>query len=145
MGDTALHEKRKHFRGKARPGAHVGLHYREANKPLESAREAMTRNIGVGGAFIVTNEPLPVGTRLAIVIHVPIAGGDDAEAADNDDKSISVAAEVRWTVETDDQGPGASPEGADLGMGVQFYDLDVHATLKLTKYFATLTGRDVAP
>ncbi len=84
---------------------------------------AHTRNIGVGGAFIVTATPPAPGTHLLLTLHVPTPA-----------KHIEVKAEVRWT---------SSVDGA-TGMGVKFYGLDVEELLQLNEYFASLTGRDDA-
>lgn len=82
---------------------------------------AFTRNIGVGGAFIVTDTPPAPGTHLMLRLHVPAPTNQ-----------IEVKAEVRWT---------SSVDGA-LGMGVKFYGLDVEELLQLNEYFASLTGRE---
>ena len=116
------HEKRTHYRGKARPGRRVDLRYRRDSDERASAASAVTRNIGVGGAFIITDSPFASGTMLTIEIAVPTA-----------DAIIEVSAEVRWVVAGD-----AEPD--DHGMGVKFLDVDVEALLKLSEYFASLTG-----
>ena len=116
------HEKRTHYRGKARPGRRVDLKYRRDDAERKSGVSAVTRNIGVGGAFIITDSPHPMGAKLAIEIFVPTA-----------DTTIDVSAEVRWVVDAD-----ADPDAA--GMGVKFLDVDVEALLKLSEYFASLTG-----
>lgn len=116
------HEKRTHYRGKARPGRRVDLRYRKDTADSTSGVSAVTRNIGVGGAFIITDAPHPSGTMLAIEIAVPTA-----------DTTIEVSAEVRWVVSAEQE-----PDGA--GMGVKFLDVDVEALLKLSEYFASLTG-----
>ncbi len=112
-------ERRSHFRGKPRPGRRVEVGFTAADG---SARQAHTRNIGVGGAFVVTPAPEPPGTRLTLSVHVPTAT-----------EPIQVRGEVRWV----------APAGAEPGgMGVRFDDLDVEALLQLNEYFASLTGRE---
>lgn len=120
MPSQQMHEKRRYFRGKARPGRRVDLYYRVA-APANAARiAAVTSNIGVGGAFILTEQPPELGTELHIEIDVPTA-----------DDLIKVTAEVRWT-----------SDGEETGMGVKFLNLDVEALLKLSEYFASLTGAE---
>src|SRR5262245_2732593 len=89
-------ERRTHFRGKPRPGRKVAFEY--VIDGSDPAR-AFTRNIGVGGAFIVTKLPAPPGTLMSVTLLVPGGPG-----------RISVRAEVRWAV----------PEGDPPGMGVKF-------------------------
>jgi uncharacterized protein (TIGR02266 family) len=111
-------ERRTHFRGKSRPGRKVDVEYViDGAAPLR----AYTRNIGVGGAFIVTKEPCPPGTLMAVTLLVPGGPG-----------KISVRAEVRWSV----------PEGDPPGMGVKFLALEVDELLELNEYFASLTGTE---
>ena len=111
-------ERRSHFRGKPRPGRRVEISFSVAAGSALPQR-AYTRNIGVGGAFVVTDAPPPPGTLLALSIHVPTT-----------DASIEVAGEVRWA--------GMNPPG----MGVRFDSLGVEELLQLNEYFASLTGRD---
>jgi len=107
------HERRRHFRGKARPGRVLPIRFRAANHTAWI--DASTRNIGVGGAFIVSQLVQHVGTHLAIELVLPTT-----------ERTFSLPAVVRWAA-------------AD-GMGVQFVDVDVDVLLELNDYFATLTG-----
>src|SRR5262245_22738422 len=123
MPSTDRRERRSHFRGKPRPGRRVEVEYQAG----ESApRRAHTHNVGVGGAFIVTDASEPAGTLLTLALFVPTAGDP-----------VRVKAEVRWTT------PGAGETPA--GMGVKFYGLEVDELLLLNEYFASLTGADVGP
>jgi uncharacterized protein (TIGR02266 family) len=79
---------------------------------------AHTKNIGVGGAFIVTPAPPKVGTHLRLMIEMPNTGS-----------TLEVRAEIRWL--------SSSP---DVGMGVRFAGLDVDQLLTLNEYFASLTA-----
>jgi uncharacterized protein (TIGR02266 family) len=81
---------------------------------------AYTKNIGVGGAFIVTPAPPKIGTQLRLIVEVP--SGPSA---------IEVRAEVRWH---------AGESAQDKGMGVRFAGLDVDQLLALNEYFASLTA-----
>ena len=123
MTDSDKRERRAHFRGKARPGRRVDLEYRTGGD--SAPVRAHTRNIGVGGAFIVSTAPHPIGTKLIVAILVPTAT-----------HPIEVAAEVRWVYPDKD--------GETGGMGVKFGELDVEQLLALSEYFASLTGAEVA-
>ena len=76
---------------------------------------AETRNVGVGGAFIVTKLVQPVGETLSVELVLP-----------TNEQTFTMPAVVRW----------ADGEG----MGVQFVGVDVDVLLELNDYFATLTG-----
>jgi uncharacterized protein (TIGR02266 family) len=116
------YERRLHFRGKGRPGRRVELRYRPASAAAGApAITAFTRNIGVGGAFIVTDAPEPVGRALLLSLRMPTS-----------QRAIEIAAEVRWVA------PAAG--AGDCGMGVKFRDLDVDELIELSAYFASLTG-----
>lgn len=119
-------ERRSHFRGQPRPGRRVEISFAIASMEAKTKtktnlapQRAYTRNIGVGGAFVVTDAPPAPGTSLALSIHVPTT-----------DAPIEVAGEVRWA--------GIDPPG----MGVRFDSLGVEELLQLNEYFASLTGRD---
>lgn len=76
---------------------------------------AQTRNIGVGGAFIVSQHVQPVGTPLTLEVTLPTT-----------EQVFTLHAVVRW----------AAPDG----MGLQFVGVDIDVLLELNDYFATLTG-----
>lgn len=120
MSSTDKRERRNHFRGKPRPGRRVEVEYRVGDG---SPTKAHTRNIGVGGAFIVTDSPLPPGTTLILSLHVP-----------HTPQALEVKAEVRWNAR--------SGEPSGPGMGVKFYGLEVDELLRLNEYFASLTGTE---
>ena len=111
--DSPRHERRTHFRGKARPGRVLPLRFRAEGHTAWVI--AQTRNIGVGGAFIVSQLVQPIGSALAVEITLPTS-----------DRAFTLNAEVRWA--------------AHDGMGVQFVGVDVDILLELNDYFATLTG-----
>jgi len=121
MPRTEKHERRRHFRGKSRAGKRVELRFRRTDGAADPV-DAVTRNIGVGGAYILTDQPETVGTQLRVEIRIP--GDDDA---------IAVDAEVRWIT-------AAADDEDSAGMGVRFIDVDVDATLRLSEYFASLTA-----
>lgn len=109
-------ERRGHFRGKPRPGRRVEVRYRLVENGVPQAEtSAYTKNIGVGGAFILAAVPLQPGSLLQITVHMPQAP-----------QPIEVEAEVRWII-------------AGEGMGVKFLGLDVEQLLALNDYFATIT------
>jgi len=113
--DGPRHERRQHFRGKARPGRILPVRFRTSAH--ESWTDARTRNIGVGGAFIETS-PLPaVGATLTVELALPTS-----------DQKFTMPAVVRWASESTG------------GIGVQFVGVDVDILLELNDYFATLTA-----
>jgi hypothetical protein len=115
--DGPRHERRQHFRGKARPGRILPIRFRtEANKPWVDAE---TRNIGVGGAFIATAQVLPAGAPLTVELALP-----------STDQVFTLPAIARWS----------SADAMGGGMGVQFVGVDVDILLELNDYFASLTG-----
>lgn len=108
-----VHERRQHFRGKARPGRVLPLRFRPGTD--EVWLDAETRNIGVGGAFIVTTQIPEVGATIAIQLSLP-----------GNDQTFALPAVVRWR--------------SNDGMGVQFVNVDVDVLLELNDFFATLVG-----
>ena len=118
-------ERRGHFRGKARPGRRVEVRYRVIEHgQLSEEQRAYTKNIGIGGAFIITPDPSPPGTSLQIALQVPAAS-----------RTIEVRGEVRWIID----GKHDEPE-SEHGMGVKFGGLDVEQLMALNEYFASLTS-----
>src|SRR5579871_2554981 len=111
----------RHFRGRPRPGRRVAVSYRVVEKH-ETGPEltAFTRNIGIGGAFVVTADPAPPGTELTLALGVPPDG-----------RKVTVKAEVRWIADGDDD--------PVHGMGVKFSGLGVEEVTALNDYFASLT------
>ena len=65
-----------------------------------------TANVSVGGMFIQTDDPLPVGTRFRLRFKVP-----------EHERVIETFGEVRWSVPPAEAGPMRP------GMGIQFDDL----------------------
>jgi len=110
------HERRKHFRGKARPGRVMPVKFRTAAHETWVAAE--TRNIGVGGAYISAAGPPNVGTTLMVEVTLPTT-----------DQTFVLPAIVRWASH-------AEPPG----MGVQFVGVDVDVLLELNDYFSSLTS-----
>ncbi len=128
MGVEIRGERRSHFRGRSRPGRRVDLKYHRADgaDTAEGSKSAtvVTANIGVGGAYLLTKNPEPVGTSLSISLAVP----DLPE-------SLLLEAEVRWVAsESAAFGPGIP--GA--GMGIRFAPLEVDSLLALQNYFSSL-------
>ena len=116
----ARREGQRHFRGKPRPGRRVELKYQVVDKH-ETGPEltAHTRNIGIGGAFIVTPDPAPPGSILSVALGLPA------------DRRVVVKGEVRWIADGD--------EDPVHGMGVKFSGLGVEDVVALNEYFGTLT------
>ena len=109
------HERRKHFRGKARPGRVMPVKFRtQAHATWVTAE---TRNIGVGGAYIAAAVPPDVGTTLTVEVTLPTT-----------DQTFTLPAIVRW-----------ASHAEPAGMGVQFVGVDVDVLLELNDYFSSLT------
>ena len=106
------HERRQHFRGKARTGRVLAIRFRTAGHTAWVSAE--TRNIGVGGAFIVSKLVQTAGAQIAVELTLP-----------HSDRTFALPAVVRWS--------------SGEGMGVQFVGVDVDVLLELNDYFATLT------
>jgi len=107
------HERRGHFRGKARPGRVLPVRYRLGEAPWVAAE---TKNVGTGGAFIASSEALATGTEITVELVLP-----------TNERTFQLPALVRWH--------------APDGMGVQFVNVDVDVLLELNDYFSTLTGQ----
>lgn len=124
MSDEIRGERRSHFRGRSRPGRRVDLQYHRVDGANTAAgtREAsaVTANIGVGGAFLLTRTPESVGTNLAIAVRVPDRPQD-----------LLLEAEVRWILD--------DPNHTGAGMGIKFGPLEVDALVALQNYFSTLS------
>jgi len=77
---------------------------------------AETRDIGVGGAFIVSADVQPVGTPMTLELSLPTS-----------DQVFTLPAIVKWAKDAE-------------GMGVQFVGVDVDILLELNDYFSSLTA-----
>jgi hypothetical protein len=84
----------------------------------------VTANIGVGGAYLLTKAPEPVGTKLSISLAVP-----DLPQA------LLLQAEVRWAI---DEADAYAPGVPGAGMGIKFEPLEVDSLVALQNYFSTL-------
>jgi hypothetical protein len=115
--DGPTHERRRHFRGKSRPGRVLPIRFRPSVN-ADGWVTAETRNIGVGGAFIATVALEPIGTNVIVELALPTS-----------DQKFTLPAVVRW-----------STAGGDPGLGVQFVGVEVDVLLELNDYFGTLTG-----
>ncbi|HSK01198.1 MAG TPA: PilZ domain-containing protein [Kofleriaceae bacterium] len=111
--EHSRHERRHHFRGKARTGHDLGVRFRAVDEAAWTAASA--RDVGAGGAFIVVTPAREIGTEIVLELVLPTS-----------DQVFTLSAVVRWT----------SPEG----MGVQFTGEPADVLLELTDYFATLTA-----
>ena len=114
--DRIRYERRQFFRGKARPGRVLPVRFKTTLHPAWISAE--TRNIGVGGAYIVTAQGQQVGTPLTVELTLPTT-----------DRVFTLPSIVRWS-------SAAEP----AGMGVQFVGVDVDILLELNDYFSTLTA-----
>ena len=120
-------ERLGHFRKTARPGRRLSVRFALADdddlapEALEATEAAFTVNIGVGGAFVVTEDPLPPGSRLVLHFTVPPVN-----------RRVAIHGEVRWI---------ADGEEDELhGMGVKFHGLAGDELRALNEYFASLSS-----
>jgi Tfp pilus assembly protein PilZ len=113
LPERSRHERRHHFRGKARTGHDLGVRYRAARQTEWVTAGA--RDVGVGGAFITTACTEEIATEIVLELVLPTS-----------DQVFTLSAVVRWI----------SPDG----MGVQFLSEPAHVLLELNDYFATLTA-----
>lgn len=114
--DGPRHERRKHFRGKSRPGRILPVRFQVGGATGEDDPwiDAATKNIGVGGAFIATSHVQAVSQTLIVEVRLPTT-----------DQTFILPAVVRWS----------APEG----IGVQFVGVDVDVLLELNDFFSSLT------
>jgi type IV pilus assembly protein PilZ len=73
-------------------------------KRLNSFFADYTRNIGRGGTFIRTHQPLPIGTEFTFALTVPTLA-----------EPLALRGRVQWTVH-----PDRVPEDCEPGMGIGF-------------------------
>jgi len=116
-------ERRGNFRGRTTPGNRVDLRYRRADgKATTNGKvevDALGLNLGVGGIFLLSLSPEPVGSALKLHLSIP-----------GDDSVLRIDGDVCWV------------RGGDLGvagMGIQFGALDSKAILALRNYFSRLS------
>ena len=116
------HERRRHFRGKPRPGRVLPVRFRPIGGEW---RTGETRNVGVGGAFIADAAGLAAGTAIELELSLPSC-----------DQPLAMRAIVRRA------GVASESGGAETGIGVEFVEVEVDVLLELNDYFASLTGTD---
>lgn len=109
----------RHFRAQARPEIRVRIRWRRLDEHHTLEVEAQSRNIGVGGAFIVTELPPPIGTPIEVAIASPATW-----------EPVRVRGLVRWTTKG---GPDEDP-----GMGIEFQDLAPRDVVALHDFFVSL-------
>ena len=118
MSESNKRERRAHFRGKARPGRRVEIEYRRKDTDEAPLIQAFTRNIGVGGAFVATASPEPLGAQLRVSIRIPTS-----------ERALELNAEVRWV---------SAGEASESGMGLKFQNVDVEQLLHQGSHFRRL-------
>ena len=96
----------------------------------EGSSAGVTKNICVGGVFVATIRPFPVGERVAVRLTIP----GDAEP-------VEVLAEVRWSrafQELDDR---------PAGLGLRFIDTPMRAAILVNELQRArdLDARETAP
>jgi uncharacterized protein (TIGR02266 family) len=101
-----------HFRTRARAEMRVIVKWRPASAAAGSEVDATTTNLGVGGAFLPSKVPLPVGTAVVVLLSSPTSWDP-----------IEIPAVVRWVTEA-----GTEKEA---GMGVQFLEMSDRDVVRL--------------
>lgn len=99
-----------HFRARARADMRVVVKWRPKTASTGTEVDATTKNLGVGGAFLPTPVPLPVGTEVIVLLSSPTSWDP-----------LELPAVVRWITET----------GDDTGMGVQFTSMSDKDVVRL--------------
>lgn len=112
-------ERRQHRRVKAK---NVAGHVRVKDEVL--ALGLPIDNISLGGLFVRTDSPLPVGTKVALELSQPKLGG-----------SLKVAGTTVLSLNA----AQAKSAGSVAGMGVRFDPLPAEATEKLRALLSTLS------
>jgi type IV pilus assembly protein PilZ len=82
---------------------------------LEDFLTDYTANVSIGGMFIETARPLPLGTKFRLRFHLP-----------GFSEPVDTEAEVRWVLEEADPGPLPS------GMGVRFQGMTPQLQVKIS-------------
>ena len=90
-----------HFRKDGRRPLSLQVQVRQGHATDASPYQAELIDLGMGGAFVCTDTPVPIGTSLVLTISAPTAW-----------EPLEVNAEVRWLA-------GESPERPQ-GFGVHF-------------------------
>ncbi len=81
-----------------------------------------SKNIGIGGLFVVTDRSLQVGDRVTVQFSLP----DPAQ-------SVSVGAEVRWIREAP---PGSADDASPVasGVGLRFLKLPIVSAIYIQEF-----------
>jgi uncharacterized protein (TIGR02266 family) len=79
-----------------------------------------TRNLSLGGLYVETPFPIPIGTTVQLRFQLP-----------TQPEPVEVAADVRWVVNK-----GSSTE--EIGMGIRFQGLRARDVWALNRFFQTI-------
>jgi uncharacterized protein (TIGR02266 family) len=109
----------RHFRAQPRPELRVRIRWRRLDEPHTREVDAQSKNVGVGGAFIITETPPPIGTLVEIAIASPATW-----------EPVRVRGQVRWL--------SAGGPDEDPGMGIAFQDLAPRDVVALHDFFVSL-------
>ncbi len=116
---------KRHFRGQPRPARCLEVQYRLLDQDPPEEQVAPTLNISVGGAFLLTPDPAPPGSKLTVTIQLPASPHHPA-------RTVTIAGEVRWISDGE--------EDPVHGMGVRFSRLQADDIVELNDYFSSLTS-----
>jgi len=101
-----------HYRARARAEMRVIVRWRPETASTGTEVDATTKNIGIGGAFLPSVVPMPIGTKVVVLVSSPTSWDP-----------IEIPAVVRWI---QDESSGKEP-----GMGVQFTELGDRDVVRL--------------
>jgi uncharacterized protein (TIGR02266 family) len=113
MSETA------HFRGSPRPQAEVEVRIHRLWSTSPEPLRAYTRDLGTGGAFVVTDARLERGERVRLTLSTPATW-----------QPLHLDAEVSWWREAGEDGPG--------GVGMRFVGLDAEQAVALRGFVTAL-------
>ena len=80
---------------------------------------SQTRNISLGGLYLESAAPLPIGTTVQLRFQLP-----------TQPEPVEVAGDVRWVVQK---------PGEDVGIGIRFQGLRARDVWALNRFFQTST------
>ena len=103
IGDTDKHRGVPPLSTERRAQERLPIRLRVEYECLEDFLTDYTANVSIGGMFIETSRPLPLGTRFRLRFHLP-----------GFEEPVDSEAEVRWVLDETDTGP------LPAGMGVRF-------------------------
>jgi len=119
----------EHFRKSPRAAIELRVHFRRDEPGAVLEKVGRIADLGVGGAFVESERPPPVGTAIVLTVAAPSAWDP-----------LELPGEVRWVSEGPRDGVHPAPGGLGRGFGLAFRALDpahssaLRALLAVTGY-----------